>query len=166
MISKLLPVIFLLLGVGAGIGAGISLVPGSTSQANEHAAKETPSAGVGIHDVDTHRAGASETEYIRINNQFVIPVIQGERVSSLVVVSLSLEIQNGISDEIYAREPKLRDGFLRVMFDHANMGGFHGAFTSAERLDLLRSALRDVAQKELGPDVLDVLILDIVRQDT
>ena len=66
---------------------------------------------------------------------------------------------------VYEREPKLRDAFLRVMFDHANAGGFDGAFTNSNQMDVLRRALREVAQKTIGPTASDVLILDIVRQD-
>jgi len=64
------------------------------------------------------------------------------------------------------REPKLRDSFLRVLFDHANMGGFEGNFTNAQVLGRLRAALREVAQQDLGVDVAqDVLIVEIARQD-
>ena len=100
-----------------------------------------------------------------MNNQFVVPVVSGDRVQALVVLSLSLEVPAGQKDAIYAREPKLRDSFLQVMFDHANVGGFDGAFTNANNLDVLRSALREVAQKDMGDQISDVLIIEIARQD-
>jgi flagellar protein FliL len=160
MTAKLLPLIFLVAGIGGGIGAGIFLVPGldSTSEIVESAAKE-PS------DVDEEE-NTSATEFVKMSNQFVIPVVKGDKITAMVVVSLILETRNGISEEIYALEPKLRDAFLRVMFDHANMGGFQGAFTGEEVLGLLRTALREVARREIGPNLVDVLIVDIVRQDT
>jgi hypothetical protein len=52
------------------------------------------------------------------------------------------------------------------MFDHANAGGFMGTFTDGSNMILLREALGEVAQSILGPDVTDVLIVDIVRQDS
>lgn len=180
MLAKLLPLLFLTLGIGAGIGTGLLLTPAPNSQAqdedahgeeNQHGenavshsqSKDKHAASSGDHDVDT---GHSDTEYVKLNNQFVVPVVQDDRVVAMVVVSLSLETKYGLRDEVYAREPKLRDGFLQVMFDHSNMGGFHGAFTKSEMLELLRGALRDVARKELGQDVINVLIVDIARQDT
>ena len=66
---------------------------------------------------------------------------------------------------IYSKEPKLRDSFLQVLFDHANIGGFDGAFTNANNLAVLRGALREVAQKDMGDQVTDVLIVEIARQD-
>ena len=82
-----------------------------------------------------------------------------------MVLSLSLETVPGLTETVFAHEPKLRDLFLQVMFDHANMGGFQGAFTQSSNLETLRRALREVAQAQLGPDVTNVLIVDIVRQD-
>ena len=52
------------------------------------------------------------------------------------------------------------------MFDHANAGGFRGTFTDGANLVVLRSALLEVAQSTLGDLVSDVLIVDIVRQDS
>jgi len=84
----------------------------------------------------------------------------------MVIVSLSLEVKQGTTEQVYAREPKLRDALLQVMFDHANSGGFRGSFTDGSNLVLLRKALLEAAQKTLGDIVTDVLIVDIVRQDS
>jgi predicted Zn-dependent protease with MMP-like domain len=54
---------------------------------------------------------------------------------------------------------------LQVLFYHANIGGFECAFTSGERMDILRSALLDAAHGVLGDQVNDVLITEIARQD-
>jgi hypothetical protein len=174
MIAKLVLFIFLLAGTGAGIGAGLFLMPPSNSdpEAGQQSAGDvsdsSDDAQTSVDKSESHgdSAGQPATEFVKMNNQFVIPVIKNDLIAALVVVSLSLETRAGVSEDIYAREPRLRDAFLRVLFDHANMGGFNGAFTSAETLDILRTALREVAQKELGPDVRDVLIMDIIRQDT
>ena len=71
----------------------------------------------------------------------------------------------GQKEAVYAKEPKIRDSFLQVLFDHANIGGFDGAFTNANNLDVLRGALREIAQKDVGEQVIDVLIAEIARQD-
>jgi len=83
-----------------------------------------------------------------------------------VILSISLEVTPGSTESVYAMEPKLRDIFLRVLFDHANAGGFRGAFTQSNTMDVLRSALREAAAATLGKALSDVLIIDIVRQDT
>ncbi|MFC3118856.1 hypothetical protein ACFOHS_14270 [Jhaorihella thermophila] len=71
-----------------------------------------------------------------------------------------------MAETVYQREPKLRDGFLRVLFDQAVMGTFDGAFTRVERLDALRAALLEEARAQIGDSVRTVLITDIARQDT
>lgn len=159
MLLKLLPVLMLALGIGAGTGAALLLTP----------KPEMDSPGEPEMAKDTHEesdADPAKTEFVKLNNQFVIPVIQKERVSSLVVLSLSIETRIAMSDVVRTREPKLRDSFLRVLFDHANMGGFNGSFTQSDMLEILRNSLEDVARKELGPDIEGVLITDISRQDT
>ena len=164
MLAKLLPVILLIIGTGGGIGAGIAMAP-------PPAEPVISAEGDGDHTApaakEEHNDGEAEAEYIyiKMNNQFVVPVVEREELSALVVMSLSLEAAQGMSDRIYAFEPKLRDVFLQVLFDHANMGGFRGAFTRSDIMTPLRTALREAAQRELGHDVKDVLIMDISRQD-
>ncbi len=168
MLAKLFPVILLLLGTGGGIGAGLFLMPppGVGSDAGNQDSGGSGGKPAQKLDSSGNLIDPSATEFVKMGNQFVIPVVENDMIASLVVVSLSLETRVGVSENIYAREPKLRDAFLRVLFDHANMGGFQGAFTNAATLDLLRDALRQVAQKEIGSDVVDVLISDILRQDS
>jgi flagellar FliL protein len=112
---------------------------------------------------DTAEGGA---EYVKMSNQFVIPVVDQGKVVSMVILALTLEVGIGTTEVIYAREPKLRDAFLQVLFDHANSGGFDGSFTDAPNLMLLRKALLEAAQTAIGPNVSDVLISDIARQDS
>ncbi len=100
-----------------------------------------------------------------MNNQFVVPVVKDGRVASMIVLSLSLEVAAGNTEAVYQREPKLRDAFLRVLFDHANVGGFSGSFTDGANLLVLRTNLKEAAALVLGPVVSDVLITDIARQD-
>lgn len=150
-----LPLVLGLAGMGAGVGAAF-LSPNSVSDPPEEAAK--PEAKQAPED-------AQSFEYVRLTNQFVVPIVDANAVVSMVVLSLSLEVRPGVDQQIYALEPKLRDSFIRVLFDHANMGGFGANFTDVEMLNLLRGNLRDVAYRELGDVLNDVLIVDIARQD-
>lgn len=164
MIAKLLPVLLLLVGIGGGIGAALFTAPAPDAAVAEAEQGDKPHAPEESHEDEPH--DTSDSEFIKLTNQFVVPLIKEDRVASMVVVSLSLEIEPGATEPVYAREPKLRDLFLRVLFDHANMGGFRGAFTQSDALDLLRGALREVAKKEMGKAIRDVLIVDIARQDS
>ena len=154
--GKLIPILMLALGVGAGVFGGKLMLPPPevlTEGETAEAPKKMPEDDKSV-------------EYVKLNNQFVVPVINEGRVISLVVLALTVEITPGEREAVYAREPRLRDAFLQVMFDHANIGGFDGAFTNSSSMDTLRHALSVVAKDSLGPVVKDVLITDIVRQDS
>lgn len=158
--KKLLPLVLLLIGAGAGVGAGIFLRPEAAPLSEDmEAEKMTVDSMASEEVVDLTR------EYAKMSNQFVVPIVNGDSIQGLAVLSLSLEVPTGQKDAIYAREPKLRDSFLQVLFDHANIGGFDGAFTNANNLAVLRGALREAAQKEMGDQITDVLIIEIARQD-
>lgn len=163
--GKILPILLALVGLGGGVGAGIMLRPAPDPVAE--AAQAAPD-GEKEPDVAAMTGGKEEAtiDYIKLNNQFVIPVIEDGRVSSLVVLSLSLAMKSGDSAFVYEREPKLRDAFLEVMFEHANAGGFSGTFTATMNREILRKALLETAKKVLGPDADEVLIVEMMRQDT
>lgn len=160
--GKILPILLALIGIGAGIGAGLMLKPEAGYAELESPCGEQPEHKDSSKD-DTE--APTDVEYLKLNNQFIVPVVNEARISSMMVIALSVEIPQGRSEEVYSREPKLRDAFLQVFFDHANLGGFTGAFTSSRNLDVLRRALRETAQSHFGDLIQDVLITDIARQD-
>ncbi|HMO07309.1 MAG TPA: flagellar basal body-associated FliL family protein [Paracoccaceae bacterium] len=147
---RLMPILLVLAGLAAGAGAGLALRPLPPASGDTTAAPPVP---------------ASPPDYVRLSNQFVVPVVEGGRVAAMVILSLSLEVAPGGSEAIYAREPRLRDAFLQILFDHANAGGFRGAFTDGSNLVVLRGALRETGQRLMPDTIRDVLIADIVRQD-
>ena len=177
MIRKLIPVLLGLIGLGIGMGAGIFLRPAAVPAADtggEHAAQPEEEAAApdavatAGHAEEAPKEASAEggPEYVKLSNQFVIPVVEQGKVVSMVILALTLEVGAGTTEAIYAREPKLRDAFLQVLFDHANSGGFDGSFTDGANLVLLRKALLEAAQTAIGPNVSDVLISDIARQDS
>ncbi len=162
MVRKLVPLICLVLGLAAGIGAGVFLGP----KESDNSKAATAEAEKPKETKASQKEGEGEFEYLKLTKQFVVPVVQKDQISALVTVSLSLETTPGLSETFYAIEPKLRDRFLQVLFDHANIGGFDGAFTESGNLNALRKALLDVARKDLGEDVSQVLIMSVNRQNT
>lgn len=154
---KLLPLLLILIGAGAGVGAGLFLRPVPDAAA-------APGAEAG-HETEKPVDPEALPEFVKLNNQFIVPVVEAGRIVSLVILSLSLEVTTGSTEKVYAQEPRLRDEMLQLLFDHANTGGFRGSFTDADNMVILRTGLNEIAKKVLGEIVLDVLITDIVRQD-
>ncbi len=186
MKKLLLPIILLLLGLGGGVGAGILLMPTAeapdapedgAAPADEDASDETADAespeGEGEDAAAKDDSTATEdeddamgaVEFLNMSNQFIIPLVDDGLVNGIVVVSISLEVVEGTIAEVHTLEPKVRDRFLQVLFNHANNGGFSGNFTDFRYIKSLKDELLRNAQVVAGKNVTDVLILDLVRQD-
>lgn len=164
--KKILPLIMLLIGAGAGVGAGVYLRPDAKLEEAD-----------GIEAVEEHPPKENEEalkseivtdgkEYIKLSNQFVVPIVAEDKIESMIVMTLSVETMAGSGQDVYDIEPKVRDVFLRVLFDHATIGGFSGAFLNNENLDTIRENLKDAARSNFGSELIsDVLIFEIARQD-
>ncbi len=201
----LIPILLALVGLGAGVGAGLFLRPapdgeahqvacldsaaeGGTVKAAEHGDAEAghgadekspvismadcapvvadPFDGAGHAAVEDDGHGDAEAAYVVIEKPFVVPIFANEQVRAMVVVSISIETAGEGVEKTEKMEPRLRDQFLKVMFLHANSGGFDGSFTSGRRMTDLKTALRNAAQEVVsGGYVRDVLITEIARQD-
>lgn len=170
--KKLLPILLAIIGLAGGIGAGAFLKPApevveapacnpeTDPCEDDNTAPYASAAVMETYDPD------KQWDYVKMPKQFVVPIIKKERVSALVVLSLSLEVEQGTTDTVLSRVPKLKDGFLQVLFAHANSGGFNGAFTTGQSMKDLRKSLNEVARQYLGETVNDVLIEEIVKQES
>lgn len=172
MKALLLPIGLLALGTAGGVGAGYLLAPSADPAGEDSPEAVCPSPGQPVEAAapphpapEGHGAAPEARDYVRLANQFVVPVVHEGRVAALVLLSLSLETAAGQEEAVRAIEPRLRDGLLQVLFDHANAGGFEGVFTAASAMRSLRTALLAAAREQSGGLVTDVLVTDLVRQD-
>jgi flagellar protein FliL len=162
---KLLPVLLALLGIGGGVGAGFLLKPDLPPEVASLDSANPCGEPVKAEATAIAQPDPSNQEYVKLSNQFIVPIVLNERVNSLVVLSLSVEVGMGQTQIVFDREPKLRDAFLQVLFNHANIGGFKGVFTESANMMILRRALKEAGQSILGDAVSDILITDLARQD-
>ncbi len=162
----LLPILLAVLGVGAGVGAGLMLRPAPEPMKPEMAeGGETMEGEAGEKMAEDPDEARTDTEFVEMANQFVVPIMEGEAVAAMVVMSISVEVDLGTTEAVYAREPRLRDAILQVLFDHSNAGGFDGNFVQRTGLESLRGALRETARKTVGDNVADILITDLLKRD-
>ena len=177
----LIPLVMLLFGLGGGVGAAIFLAPAEPEETAEDGG-ENPTETMDEAAADDHAdaSGGDQTEpvmdvvdpdkgaveFLDLSNQFIIPLVKDGQVEGIVVVSISLEVKEGTIAGVNLFEPKIRDKFLQVLFNHANNGGFSGNFTEFRYLQSLKDDLLRNAKLVTQGDVTDVLILDLVRQDS
>lgn len=154
----IIPLVHALLGTGGGVAIGMfgpfaakpemetaenCVVPGEATEPEVIPAKAEEPPG--------------DREYVKLKNQFIVPILDDDRVRALVVASLSVEVPTGETEAVYSREPKLRDVFLQAMFNHANYGGFEGALIEATTMEVLRENLLEAAMNVLGPTAGTIL---------
>jgi hypothetical protein len=187
--KALMPLMIALLGLGAGVGAGLMLKPAPAPEEAACAAPEPPSDHAAEAEEaamdDGHAAPcapeatdpfapvpaaekkpAAELAYVPMDKPFVVPVFAGEKVTAMVVLSLSVETETEAAHDVEAVKPRLRDSFLKVMFRHANSGGFDGSFTAGRKMEDLKSALLSAAREVMSETpVEEILITEIARQE-
>lgn len=149
----------LLVGGMAGGGAGYFLAP-----ENEADLETTDSAMPTESVEDVEHSDDTETTFVEFSDQFLIPLVGDNDVEAMVVLNISIEVDESAFETVLSMEPKLRAAFLQSLFNHANHGGFDANFTAFSTMDSLRRELWQVARNTVGPSVRDVLILDIIRQ--
>jgi hypothetical protein len=153
------------MGTGAGVGAGVFLRPATDLAEDAEMTKEETEAAEKDATSEEKKSSVGK-EYIKLSNQFVVPIVEKDRIASMVVMTLSVEVPEGRGEDVYDLEPKIRDVFLRVLFDHAAIGGFAGAFLNNDNLDVVRTDLGNAASTDFGSEFIsDVLIFEIARQD-
>lgn len=165
--KRLLPILLALLGLGAGITAGIMLRPAPAPE-TETAEAETDTEADPFRSLPDDGAGVTgAVTYVPLAKPFVVPVFAGEKVVAMVVVSVSLATSLEGAGVVEAVQPRLRDSFLTALFRHANSGGFDGSFTSGQKMEDLRLALLRAAREVMAEaPVGEVLITEIARQET
>ena len=189
--QKIIALVIVLAGVGGGLTLGVVLRPGDAARGPDVAAvgaepaaangyggggaadpgAETGPAvsdgadqGVGPGEASDGEAGA-DRDYVKIGRQIIIPVVNHGETQALMLFDLAIDVPRGMTERTYEAEPRLRDAFLRELFEMSYTGAFSSTYTDERVVEELRGKLRAAARRLLGDAVDDVLILDIMRQE-
>jgi flagellar FliL protein len=103
--------------------------------------------------------------FIDMERKFVVPLVRGNRVQSLVVVDLRLEVTASAESRALALKPKVRDAFLDALYAMAVAGAFDGDLYSNNVQDEMRARLLEAARQVLQDDARAILIGELLRQD-
>lgn len=175
MKKALLFALLAFLSAAGGLGAAIATAPAPDSAGGAHASDDAHE-DAHAHEADTPESAAHDdhdqghdghgdaASYIKLPNQFIVPVVRDGVVSAMAVLSLGVETPESHQPEVLSMRPKLTDAFLTALFEHSNAGGFDGDFTSQNARSLLKSHLLTAAHETAGEYVTDILLLELNLQ--
>lgn len=191
MKALLIPLVALLVGLGAGVGGGIVL-SGSAPEGAEHASADAEDHAAAAHDThddhDTHDShdahdahdtqhdtasdhgsghghGAETDSFYSIPGQFIVPVMHGEHVAALVLISVGLDTQEDSRSDVVHMEPRLRAAFLAALFDLSSIGGLDGDITAPEWRSGVVRALEGAAHDLAGDKITEVQLMEVNKQE-
>lgn len=153
--KKLLPILIIVIGIAAGAGAGMFLKPAPVSDP------------VGNHadDGSTEQDEKAERSFVKIGKQTIVPVVNDGETRALMLFELAVDVPATRVDQVHEMEPRLRDAFLRELFQMSYTGAFLTNFTEERVIEELRRNLTNAARTYLGHNQAEVLILDVMRQE-
>lgn len=125
--------------------------------------KEDKHAKSGGHGKDS--AGSGGVAYYKFSREFVVPLIENGRVSSLVILNINLEIDASASGQMFSMEPALRDNIMTTLISLANDGRTFQTLSNIESYESMRAMVLMNLRKLVPNGIRNVLILDMARQD-
>lgn len=163
--KKVIALVLVLLGVAGGGAAGMFLKPPSP-EADEQAEKDVAKNENTADDGEPPEVTDEVPRYVKIGRQTIVPVVQGGETRALMLFELAVDVTADQNDRAFEMEPRLRDAFLRELFQMSHTGAFMSTFTDDRIIEELRRNLVRAARKHLGKEAVnDVLILDVMRQE-
>ena len=157
--KKILPILIVLIAV-AGSGFAAMKIRGGGGKPEKVAIAEDGT----VHKVhDEEKKG--DSAYFKFQRDFIVPVMRGKRVDSIVLLSLTLEMEEDSVEGARLLEPKLRDSFMKALLSLSHDGYFAGDITSPEVYETMQDRLKDAGKAVLDNNIYSVLVVDFARQD-
>jgi len=139
---------------------GIEDPHGGGGHGKGHAKKKKHGDGHG----DGH-GGESDIGYYKFARDFIVPVMRGNDVDSLVLLRLSVEMDYNKIEVFRPKEPRIRDAFMQTLLNLSHDGLFSGDITSPDVYETIQHRLIETANGVMDGEAQAVLIVDFARQD-
>jgi len=116
---------------------------------------------------DKYDSGGSsgDSAYYKFSREFVVPIMRGGQVKSLVILHISLETDDSTAEALFSEEPKLRDNIMTTLIELSNDGDTLTNLTDVEHYETIRAMVLMNLEDVLDKGLHNVLILDIAKQD-
>ena len=107
----------------------------------------------------------SDYYHVKFSRPFIVPVADGWRTQSLIVITLNVEMHNDISIDTPNLQEKMRDKMMTGLVSFSHEGGFAGSMTDPVLYEKIRQVARESIETMYPEKVGDVLILEMLRRN-
>ena len=170
VITSIVAVIF----IAAGSFAGVMLKPATEVSASPVSGEEGGAEKGGDYAGDKKAkkgdkydkpASSGASAYYKFSREFVVPIMRGGQVKSLVILHISLETDTETSDSLFTEEPKLRDNIMTTLIELSNDGRTLEELTNVNNYETIRSMILMNLNDAISDGIKNVLIVDVAKQD-
>ena len=110
-------------------------------------------------------SSSGDSAYYKFSREFVVPIMRGGQVKSLVILHISLETDEQTSDDLFSEEPKLRDNIMTTLIELSNDGRTLEELTNVSNYETMRSMVLMNLQSSVSEGIKNVLIVDVAKQE-
>ena len=174
VITSIVAVIFVALGSFAGV-----ILKSPTEVAAETTDKDAgkdDASGKDDHGGDKKAAkkggekydsgsSSGDSAYYKFSREFVVPIMRGGQVKSLVILHISLETDSSTAEALFSEEPKLRDNIMTTLIELSNDGRTLVEVTDVNNYETIRALILMNLKDAIDDGIKNVLIVDVAKQD-
>jgi flagellar basal body-associated protein FliL len=116
---------------------------------------------------DSHgkKPSSGNSSYYKFSREFVVPIMRGGQVNSLVILHISLETDSSTSERLFSEEPKLRDNIMTTLIALSNDGRTLEQPTDINNYETIRSMILMNLKDSIDDGIQNVLIVDMAKQN-
>ena len=111
------------------------------------------------------KPSSGDSAYYKFSREFVVPIMRGGQVNSLVILHISLETDSATSERLFSEEPKLRDNIMTTLIGLSNDGRTLEQPTDINNYETIRSMILMKLKDSIDDGIQIVLIVDMANQN-
>lgn len=111
------------------------------------------------------KPSSGSSAYYKFSREFVVPIMRGGQVDSLVILHISLETDSATSEKLFSEEPKLRDNIMTTLIGLSNDGRTLEEPTNINNYETIRSMILMNLKDSIDDGIQNVLIVDMAKQN-
>jgi len=111
------------------------------NEGDDHGKDDKSKKGYGHDDEHESYAEVVETQYFNFNREFIVPLMGNQRVESLILININLEVEEKMMEKMFSIRPKLRDNIMTTLVELSNDGKTLEEPTNVDSYETIRSVI-------------------------